>query len=147
MIFQNLSLLDKSFNLIIKSRKTSFSCIFAKSFALPFISAPEDEREYRLPKQFDISSEITDRLKALNELEEAEMNLSQVYPLIEKWGEQHQKQALKLESDILQAMYQRLEVMLIKLACIFQLSHGQTTTVLPESFNEAVKVIDFLTGV
>jgi hypothetical protein len=51
---------------------------------------------------------------------------------------------MRLETEILSAMYQRLEVMLLKLAAIFQLAHGQTTVITPETFREAVKVIDYL---
>jgi hypothetical protein len=50
----------------------------------------------------------------------------------------------QLDSEIFRASYGRLEVTLLKLAAILQLSHNQSTTVEPDTFAEAVRIIEFL---
>jgi hypothetical protein len=64
--------------------------------------------------------------------------------LIQDWGERHQEETMRLETQILSAMYQRLEVMLLKLAALLQLSHDQSYVITSETFGEAVKIIEHL---
>ncbi len=109
-----------------------------------FVPVPEEERTFRLPGREVTNPALTGPLKELDNLEAKEINLSKILPLMEKWGAKHQTQSLNLNSGLLQAQYQRLEVMLLKLAALLQLSHDQSTIVLPESFNEAVKVIEYI---
>ena len=46
--------------------------------------------------------------------------------------------------EILSFMYQRLETMLIKLAALFQISQNRKMVITPDTFKEAVKVIEYL---
>jgi len=109
-----------------------------------FIPGPEEERSYRLPGRFELNEGILDRLHKLNMLPPQEIDISKIESLIEEWGIKHHEQTQRLDSGILQAMFQRLEPMLLKLAAIFQLSHNQSTIIEPETFREAVKVIEYL---
>jgi len=102
------------------------------------------ERNFSLPKPFSLDSAIRRRLNALNDLDGGEINLSHIMPLMEEWGDKHQHETMRLETDIMSAMYQRLEVTVLKLAAIFQLSHDKSTIVTPESFAEAVKTVEYL---
>lgn len=109
-----------------------------------FVPAPELERRFTLPQNFELDRAIIQQLITLNDLPEGEVNLSEIRPLLQEWGERHQQETMRLGTGILAAMYQRLEVMLIKLAAILQLSDNQSLTITPASFREAVKVIDFV---
>lgn len=109
-----------------------------------FVPGPEEGREFRLPRKFILNEEIVEQLNKLNDLPPKEMDLSKIEPFIEEWGKKHMEQAKRLDSGILQAMFQRLEAMLLKLAAIFQLSHNQSTIIEPETFKEAIKVIEYL---
>lgn len=109
-----------------------------------FVPAPTMERRYSPPTPFTLDQAIVRRLNALNDLEGGEINLSRIMPLMQEWGVRHQEQTMRLETEILSAVYQRLEVMLLKLAAIFQISHDQSTVITPEIFREAVKVIEHL---
>lgn len=110
-----------------------------------FIPIEEEEnRKFRLPKEFITIPAIEDKLKNLDALEVQKMDLSKIYPLLQKWGERHQKQALELDNDLLRATFQRLEVSLLKIACLLQLAEDESTTVEPQTFNEAVKIIEYL---
>lgn len=107
-----------------------------------FVPAPIMERNYSLPRPFTLDPAITRRLNALNDMEGGEIDLLRIMPSMQEWGARHQEETMRLETEILSAMYQRLEVMLLKLAAIFQLSHDQTTVITPEIFQDVVKVID-----
>jgi hypothetical protein len=110
-----------------------------------FVPCDEDQRRYNFPREFEgLNQELLTKLEELDDLEPRKIELSEIRTEHIEWGERHQKEALELESGILQAVYQRLEVMLLKLAAIFQLSHDQSTTITPEMYGEAVKVIEFL---
>jgi len=111
-----------------------------------FVPAPEMERKYTLPKSFILDPKIVKRLKVLNNLEAGEIDLSQIKPLISEWGTKHQEETQQLGIEIMSPMYQRLEVMLIKLAALFQISHNRKMVITPETFKEAVKVIEYLKG-
>lgn len=113
-----------------------------------FVPAPEDDdRKYRTPSRFDLNPEITQQLKGLNGRPDDEMNLEKIMPLIYRWGESHQRQAQALQNPILQAGFMRLEVMLIKIACLLQLAQDGSITVEPESFEEAVGYIEWVKSV
>lgn len=109
-----------------------------------FVPAPEEEKKFHLPKSFTLNKEILDQLKKLYELPPEEISLSKIEVMIEEWGSKHLQQAQKLSSGILQAVFLRMEGMLLKLAAIFQLSHNQSTIIEPDMFREAVKVIEYL---
>ena len=109
-----------------------------------FVPAPEQERRFTLPQNFELDRAIIQQLIALNDLPEGEVNLSEIRPLLQEWGDRHQQETTRLGTGILAAMYQRLEVMLIKLAAILQLSDNQTLIITPPTFREAVKIIDFM---
>lgn len=109
-----------------------------------FVPAPEEERKFHLPGRKVVNPAITVPLKKLDELPAGEIDISKILPLMEAWGTKHQRQSLSLESGILQAMYQRLEVMLLKLAAILQLSHDYSTELTPEIFREAVEIIEYI---
>lgn len=111
-----------------------------------FVPAPEMKREYTLPKSFVIDPKILKRLRVLNNLEAGEIDLSQVKPMILEWGAKHQEETQQLDIEIMSRMYQRLEVMLLKLAAILQISHNRRMIITPETFKEAVKVIEYLKG-
>jgi len=102
------------------------------------------ERRYSLPGSFTLDPAILRRLNSLNDLPGREVDLNRILPLMEEWGTRHQEETMRLGTGILSAMYQRLEVMLLKLAAIFQISHDQTTVITPESFEEAVKAVEYL---
>lgn len=110
-----------------------------------FIPVEEDEnRRFSLPKEFIINPVIEDKLSRLNALEPQKMDLSKIYPLLQKWGERHQAQVQRLENDLLKATFQRLEVALLKIACLLQLAENESITVEVETFHEAVKIIEYL---
>jgi len=109
-----------------------------------FVSIPEMERIYTLPRPFMLDSAITRRLTELNDLEGGEVDISRILPMMKEWGTRHQEETMNLGTGILSAMFQRLEVMLIKLASIFQISHNQTQVLTPDCFEEAVKEIENL---
>lgn len=110
-----------------------------------FVPTPEDEeREFRLPTKFIPNPAVEEKLKKLNELKPSEMNLQKIYPNLEEWGTKHLKESLELVSEIQKASFQRLEVTLIKIACILQLAQNNSTVVEPETFKEAVELIECL---
>jgi hypothetical protein len=109
-----------------------------------FVPAPEQERRFTLPQSFELDRAVIQQLITLNNLPEGEVSLSQIEPLLQEWGERHQQETMRLGTGILAAMYQRLEVMLIKVAAILQLSEDQSPTITPATFREAVKIIDFM---
>jgi len=110
-----------------------------------FIPVEEDEsRKFRLPTEFILNPAIEDKLSRLNTLEPQKMDLSKIYPLLQKWGEKHQAKVQRLENDLLKATFQRLEVALLKIACLLQLAENESTTVETETFHEAVKIIEYL---
>lgn len=110
-----------------------------------FIPVKEDNgRKFQLPKEFTTIPAIVDKLKRLNELEAQKIDISEIYPILQRWGEHHHNQAKMLDNDLLKATFQRLEVALLKIACLLQLSDDETTIVKPKAFNEAVKVIEYL---
>lgn len=113
-----------------------------------FIPAPEeDDRKYRTPSRFNLDPEIERQLRNLNDRPGEEMNLDKIMPLIYRWGESHQHQAQALRNPILQAGFMRLEVMLIKIACLLQLAQDGSIIVEPESFEEAVRYIEWVKSV
>jgi len=109
-----------------------------------FVPVEEEERTFRLPKEFIPDPEIEIILKDLNQVEGSKMDLTNILPLMEKWGQRHMRQTIRLHNDILQANFQRLEIMLLKIACLLQLAENQSTTVEPETFKEAVRIIEYL---
>jgi hypothetical protein len=110
-----------------------------------FIPVEEDEnRKFSLPKEFTLDSAIEDKLSRLNLLEPQKMDLSKIYPLLQTWGEKHQAQVMRLENDLLKATFQRLEVALLKIACLLQLAENESTTVETDTYHEAVKIIEYL---
>jgi hypothetical protein len=111
-----------------------------------FVPVTEDERHeaFKLPRQFITNPVIEEKLKALHALDPRKMNLENIYPLLQRWGEKHFKQSQKIENILLQANFQRLEVALIKIACLLQLAENGSTIVEEASFNEAMKIIEFL---
>jgi len=110
-----------------------------------FVPAAEDERPYNFPNGFsECNEELLNRLEQMNDMEEDKIDLSQIKPLHIEWGEKHQKETRELDSEILKAVYFRLEVMLLKLAGILQISHDYSLIITPETYQEAVKTIEFL---
>jgi len=110
-----------------------------------FVPIEEDNgRKFQLPKEFTTIPAITEKLKRLNEMEAQKIDISEIYPLLLKWGERHHGQAKTLDNDLLKATFQRLEVALLKIACLLQLADDETITLKPKTFNEAVKVIEYL---
>ncbi|MDI6848698.1 MAG: DUF3987 domain-containing protein [Candidatus Saccharicenans sp.] len=112
-----------------------------------FLFVPVEEvetRKFRLPQEFSLNEKVVEKLKKLNALEPQRMNLSKIYPLLERWGEKHQEQTLRLDNDLLKASFQRLEVALLKIACLLQLAGNESTTVEPETFQQAAKIIEWL---
>ena len=108
-----------------------------------FVPAPEQEHEFMLPKKFFTNASIEATLRALNEREEEEMDLRLILPAMIEWGNDHMKQTLRMEG-ILQAVFQRLEVMLLKLACLFQLVTDGSTAVKETAFRDAVEIIEYI---
>jgi hypothetical protein len=109
-----------------------------------FVPIEESERPFQLPKQFNLDPFIIEKLRALDEKEACPIDLSAIYPLLQAWGEKHQQESLRLENDLLKATFQRLEVALIKIACLLQLGEDGLTTVSPEAFKEAEKIVAWL---
>ena len=109
-----------------------------------FVPIEEVERPFHLPKQFVLDPFVLEKLRALDKKEPAPMDLSLIYPLLQTWGEKHQKQSLRLDNDLLKSTFQRLEVALIKLACLLQVAEDGLTVVSPEAFKEAEKIIGWL---
>ena len=109
-----------------------------------FVPAPEQERRFTLPQRFELDRAVVQQLITLDALAEGEVSLSAIQLLLQEWGERHQQETMRLGTGILAAMYQRLEVMLIKVAAILQLSEDQSLTVTPATFREAVKIIGFM---
>jgi len=110
-----------------------------------FVPIEEDNgRKFQLPKEFTTIPAITEKLKRLNEMEAQKIDISEIYPLLLKWGERHHGQAKTLDNDLLKATFQRLEVALLKIACLLQLADDETTTLKPKAFREAIKVIEYL---
>jgi hypothetical protein len=109
-----------------------------------FVPIEESERSFQLPKQFSLDPFIIEKLRALDEKEACSMDLSPILPLLQAWGEKHQQESLNLSDELLKATFQRLEVALIKIACLLQLGEDGLTTVSPEAFREAEKIIGWL---
>ena len=113
-----------------------------------FIPAPDQEtKPYRRPNRFSPLPAIIDRLRELDSIEGRELDLNKIFPLLDAWGAAHQAQAIKIENDLMQANFSRLEVALLKIAGILELADDLTSTsISPKAFTEAVKIIDFLKG-
>jgi len=109
-----------------------------------FIPAEEEDRTYHWPSKMVLDPHILAKLRDMDSLEPGEVDLSNVKPDIIKWGMKHMERAQKMDSEIFRATYLRLEVTLLKLAALLQLSRNQSTTIEPDTFAEAVKIIDFL---
>jgi hypothetical protein len=108
-----------------------------------FVPAPEQERAFSLPKPFVRDPDIEDKLKKLDACEGAEMDIQSILPAMLDWGDAHMKQTLRMDG-VLQAVFQRLEVMLLKLACLFQLATDGSTKVTETAFHDAVEVIEYI---
>ncbi|MEN6560672.1 MAG: CHC2 zinc finger domain-containing protein [Acidobacteriota bacterium] len=109
-----------------------------------FVPAPEQDRDYRLPSPLYLDRGIETRLRELDALEpDQEIDVRPILPLMEEWGREHMRQVMRTEGD-LQAVFQRLEVMLIKLACLFQLAEDGSLKVGEQSFRDAVTVIEWI---
>jgi hypothetical protein len=67
-----------------------------------------------------------------------------IISLIQEWGVRHQEETMRLGTEILSATYQRLEVMLLKLAAIFQISQYESAIITRATFRKAVEVIEHL---
>ena len=109
-----------------------------------FIPAEEEKRTYHWPSKLLLDPGVTSDLKKLDRLKAREVDFSKVKPEIIEWGTKHMEQAQRLDSEIFRATFLRLEVMLLKLAAILQLSQNRSPIVESEAFNEAVKIIEFL---
>jgi len=112
-----------------------------------FIFVPieeDDKRKFRLPKEFFLNPVIEKRLRELDQLEPQKMDLSKIYPLLQKWGELHQEKTMKLENELLKATFQRLEVALLKIAALLQLAENGATVIEPETFQEGVRIVEWL---
>lgn len=109
-----------------------------------FVPAPDQEHKYRLPQKFDLDPLIKGRLTHLNDREEKEIDITGIRPLIQTWGTRHMEQSLSLENGILQAVFLRLEVMLLKLAALFQLAEDGETIIQEPAFRDAERVIEFI---
>ena len=109
-----------------------------------FIPAEEEKRTYHWPSKLLLDPGVTSELKKLDRLKAREVDFSKVKPEIIEWGTKHMEQAQRLDSEIFRATFLRLEVMLLKLAAILQLSQNRSPIVESEAFNEAVKIIEFL---
>ena len=109
-----------------------------------FVPAPEQDREYRLPSAFYLDRDVEARLRELDALEvDQEVDIRCVLPLMEEWGREHMRQVMRTEGT-LQAVFQRLEVMLLKLACLFQLAEDGSLKVGEQAFRDAVTVIEWI---
>jgi len=110
------------------------------------VSAPDEPRKaFRLPSRMVLMPQVLKRLRDLREVEPKELSLEPIHPLLEFWGKAHQEEALKIERPEMQACFMRFEVALLKIAGILQLAdHAESTTIEPQAFSEAVKIIDFL---
>lgn len=109
-----------------------------------FVPAPDQVHRYRLPQKFTLDPMIKGRMMTLNDRPGEEIDLSVVRPLIQIWGEQHMEQSLRLDNGILQAVFLRLEVMLLKLAALFQLAQDGQALVQELAFRDAERVIEFI---
>jgi len=109
-----------------------------------FVPAPDQEHRYRLPRKFVLDPMIRGRLMHLNDRAPEEIDLSEITPLIETWGQRHMEQSMNLEHAILQSVFLRLEVMLLKLAALFQLAEDESTTIGESAFRDAEHVIEFI---
>lgn len=109
-----------------------------------FIPAEEEKRGYRWPIKLILDPGVLSDLKRLDSLNPGEIDFSNVRIDIIEWGMKHMEQAQKLDSEIFRATFLRLEVMLLKLAAILQLSQNHSTKVETGTFNEAVMIIEFL---
>jgi hypothetical protein len=110
-----------------------------------FVPANEDIKpKFRLPERFIINLAILEKLRLLNSLEPKEMNLDKIKPLMLAWGSDHLERIQHLKMPIAQASFSRLEVALVKIACLLQLAQNQSTIIEPETFQEAVGYIEFV---
>ena len=109
-----------------------------------FVPIEEEKRKFKLPTKFTTIPGITEKLKRLDALKTKEMDISRIYPLLERWGKYHQEQVQQLDNELLKATFQRLEVALLKIACLLQLADDETTSVTSRTFKEAAKIIEYL---
>lgn len=109
-----------------------------------FVPAPDQEHRYRLPRKFELNPMIKGRLMRLNDRAPEEIDISEITPLIQTWGQRHMEQSMNLEHVILQSIFLRLEVMLIKLAALFQLAENESVIVGESAFRDAERVIEYI---
>jgi len=109
-----------------------------------FVPSPETDRRFSLPRPFELDPGLVQLLTRMDGKSAAEVSLAEIQPKLKDWGARHQQVTMSLGTGILSAMFQRLEVMLIKLAAILQLSHDGSLTITPITFREAVKIIEYL---
>jgi len=109
-----------------------------------FVPAPDQEHRYRLPQKFVLDPMIKGRLMHLNDRAPAEIDLSEITSLIKTWGQHHMEQSMNLDHAILQAVFLRLEVMLLKLAALFQLAENESMIVGEAAFRDAERVIEYI---
>lgn len=109
-----------------------------------FIPANEEKRTYHWPTKLVLDPIVLEKLEELYSLEPDEIDFSKIKSEIIKWGSKHMEQAQRLDSEIFRATFLRLEVTLLKLAALLQLSQSGSVVVESDTFNEAVKVIEYL---
>jgi hypothetical protein len=109
-----------------------------------FVPAPEQERKYSLPQKFILMPHIEEKLRGFDALEPKEMKLDKILPLHEAWARKHMEETLRLDTGVLQAIYHRLEVMLLKLACLLHLADNGSTEIGEAAFRDAEKIIEYL---
>lgn len=109
-----------------------------------FIAADEEKRTYHWPSKFVLNPAVLAELRKLDALEAGEINFSEVKEEIIQWGTEHMEKAQNLDSEIFRATYLRLEVMLLKIAALLQLSQNLSPVIKPETFKEAVGIIEYL---
>lgn len=113
-----------------------------------FIPVQKDgERKWQFPKDFIMDGNIIDGLKNLDVLEPKQMNLSKIRLPLQTWAMKHMKDCEGLNNPLLRASFERLEVSLLKIACLLQIAEDGSNTVDTPAFEDAAKIIDHLKSI
>jgi hypothetical protein len=111
-----------------------------------FIPGPDHQHKaFRLPRPFDFSASILDKLGKLNAVKGSEIALDPILVSLVKWGQRHQAQAAGIENSLMQANFLRLEIALIKIAALIQLADNPVSRAIElPAFEDACRIISFL---
>jgi len=109
-----------------------------------FVPAASGKKSYRLPGSFPSDNEIIQELYCLAPLSPKEMNLEKVKPMFEDWMVKLTEEKQNLGNAIAETFYNKLEINVLKIACLLQLATDHSVIVEKEAMEDAIIIGEWL---